>query len=253
MYEKINYKKGDKMVFEQKIKTGLEAIGKNGHITNRAILCILENIGGYQSDEAGHGALDVEKNGFSWILLDWKLKVIKRPMYGEELLVKTWGRNNKKVHTYRDFEVYNKNNELCIIATSKMALINIETKKFIKLEDSILSKYKLDDKSVFEEKELKKINIPNEFTRTINYEVTRRNIDYNGHMHNIHYLDLAYEALPEDVYQNRPYNNLRISYKNEIKLGDKVSCNYTYIEGKHIIVIKNDSENIVNSIIELWN
>lgn len=241
------------MNFEQKIKTGISDVGKSGRITNKAILTMLENIGAYQSDIAGHGVLDIPKTGFSWIILDWKLRVIKRPMYGEELTVKTWGRNNKKVHTYRDFEVYNENNELCIIATTKMALINIDTKKFIKLDEQIMKKYRMDEKSVFVETELNKIKTPEEYCSKKEYEITRKYIDYNGHMHNTYYLDLAYEALPDEVYENRPYNNLRINYKNEIKLGDKVSCNYAYLEGKHVIVIKNDFENIVNSVIELWN
>lgn len=241
------------MNYEQKVKTGISDVGKNGRITNKAILSILENVGAYQSDEAGHGALDMDKTGFSWIILDWKLKVTKRPMYGEELTVKTWGRNNKKVHTYRDFEVYNENNELCVIATTKMALINIDTKKFIKLDEQIMEKYRMDEKSVFVETELDKIKIPEKYSRKIDYEITRKYIDYNGHMHNTYYLDLVYETLPDEAYENRPYNNLRINYKNEIKLGDNVSCNYAYQDKKHIIVIKNDSKNIINSVIELWN
>ncbi len=39
------------MVYESRIRTGLEDTGKNGLITNRAMLSILENVGGYQSDE----------------------------------------------------------------------------------------------------------------------------------------------------------------------------------------------------------
>ena len=56
-------------------------------------------------------------------------------------------------------------------------------------------------------------------------------------MHNLYYLDLAYEALPEDVYNNRPYDNVRIMYKREIKLGDTVICKYSNENDKHIVVI----------------
>jgi len=66
-----------------------------------------------------------------------------------------------------------------------------------------------------------------------------------------HYIELAYEALPRDVYENRPYNNFRISYKKEIKLGDTITCTYTFQDNKHIVVFKN--EDTVNSIVELWN
>lgn len=201
--------------------------------------------------KSGYGLLDIEKKGVSWILMDWKLKVIKRPSYGEELLVKTWGRNVKKVTTYRDYEIYNENNELCAIATTKWALLDINLKKIIRISPEIINKYILNEKSVFEEEELSKISIPEEFENCIIYTVQRRNIDVNGHMHNTHYLDLAYEALPEDIYNNRPYNNLRISYKKEIKLGDKVNCYYSHIDDKHVVVMK--TNDITNAIVEIWN
>ena len=76
----------------------------------------------------------------------------------------------------------------------------------------------------------------------------------NKHMHNLYYLDLAYEALPEDVYENeRPFNNVRIMYKKEIKLGDTVNCKYTYQNGMHIVVIKSGDDKNLHAIIELYN
>ncbi|MBE5822288.1 MAG: hypothetical protein E7311_06880 [Clostridiales bacterium] len=239
------------MIYEEKMKTGIEDAGKNDLITNRTILRLLENIGGYQSDKVGYGLLDIKRNGVSWILLDWKVQVLKRPKYGENLLVRTWGRNPKKVTVGRDYEIYNENNELCIIGTSKWALIDIESKKIAKITQEVIDKYEIEEQTVFEE-EIDKVNIPNEFTTTFTFKPQRRNIDVNGHMHNTHYLELAYETLPEEGYQERPYNNFRISYKKEIKLEDTITCNYGYQDNKHIIVLKNQ-DNIVNSVIELWN
>lgn len=71
-------------------------------------------------------------------------------------------------------------------------------------------------------------------------------------MHNVYYMNLAYEAFPEDVYQNMPYDNFRITYKKEIALGDTVVVKYTNIDGKHYVVIENKEKNIVNAIIECY-
>lgn len=238
------------MFYECEIRTGLNDVGKNSLITNKALLTILETVGGYQSDEAGYGLLDIENKGVSWILMDWRLHVIKRPMYGQKLIVKTWGRNVKKVSTYRDYELYDDNNNLCVIATTKWALVDITRSKITKIGPDVMEKYKIDDKCVFEDSELEKVRIPDIFDSSIKCKVQRRNIDVNGHMHNTHYLELAYEALPEDVYNNRPYNDLRISYKHEIKLGDEVTCNYVFNENKHIVVIKKDD--LVCAVCELY-
>ena len=55
-------------------------------------------------------------------------------------------------------------------------------------------------------------------------------------MHNLYYLDLAYEAMPEEVYNKRPFNEIEIMYKKEIKLKDTVICKYSYENDKHIII-----------------
>lgn len=206
------------MIYTENFKMSLKDIGKQNKIKNRAILEILENIAGYQSDYVGFGANETVKTKIAWVLLDWKLEVIKRPTYGQTLQVKTWGRNMNKFFTYRDYEIYDGNNELCIIATSKWTLLNIEKRKMVRLTEELIEKYKPEEKSVFLDEKLDKIKIPTKFISNIKYKVIRKDIDLNKHMHNLYYLDLAYEALPEDVYAKRPFDNVRITYKKEIKL-----------------------------------
>lgn len=70
-------------------------------------------------------------------------------------------------------------------------------------------------------------------------------------MHNLNYLKLAYEALPEEVYYSKEKDNVRIMYKHQILLGDKVKCYYTNIENKDIITIKSKDDSILHAIVEL--
>lgn len=240
------------MIFNEKAKIQLKDIGKENLITNKGILEIFENVGTHHSDFAGYGPNDIEKTNASWVILEWKLKVIKRPKYGQTLNVNTWGRTMKKVYTYRDFEMFDEENNLCAIATSKWTLINIKTGKIEKLTDEIYEKYQIEDKDVFNIGELEKIKIPEECENEIIYKVSRRDIDINGHMHNLYYLDLAYEVMPEEVFQERPFNELRITYKKEVKLGEVLKCNYTFNNNQHIITICNKEDNKkINAIITL--
>ena len=239
------------MIFVDKVKTGLKDVGKDCLIKNESILEILEDVGGEHSNLARYGILDIERTKLSWILLDWKVKVLKRPLYADELEVKTWGRYFQKAYTYRDFEIYNSKGELCVIATSKWAMISIETRKIVRMNDEIKGAYLPEDHGVFEEEVLPKPEVPIEFSNEFKYTVSRKDIDINGHMHNTYYLNLAYEVLPEEVYNERPYDSFRITYKHEIKLGDTVVCKYAYFNNKHVVVIMNEDGSVVNSIIEL--
>lgn len=240
------------MLFEDTFKMGLKDIGIDNLIKNRAMLEILENIAAYHSDLVGFGANDTAKIKLTWILLDWKLEIKNRPKYGQDIKVVTWSRTANKFFTYRDFKIYS-NGELVAIASSKWTLINIEKRKMTRITEDIIDKYKPEDRHVFDNPDIDKLEVPEKFTSEVQYTVIRKDIDINKHMHNLYYLDLAYEALPEDVYQeDRPFDNVRIMYKKEIMFGDTVKCQYVKEKNKHIVVIKSQDEKKLHAVIELY-
>ena len=240
------------MIFKEKFLIGLKDIEKEGKVKNRALLEYLENIAAMHSAQVGYGVNDIEKTKLTWILLEWKLQVIKRPKYGQTLNIETWARYTNKCYSYRDFEIYDDNNELCAIATSKWLLIDIVKNRPIKIEEELIQKYNPEyGKSVFNILELEKIKEPEDVTTNFTYKVNRFDIDINKHMHNLNYINLAYEALPEEAYENEEFNVVRISYKKEVKLGDILICKYKKENQKHVIVIKSEDEKTVHAIIEL--
>ena len=252
------------MIYKEKVKIGLKDIWEKNEISNTAILEYLENAAGYHSDSLGYGINGTKSPELSWILLEWKVKVLKRPLYGQILDIHTWSREIYKFYAYRDFEIYDENNNLCVIASSKWILINNKTGKICKVDEKMQKDYDSEtEKIVFrgnnneEEKEKKKtidviekLKEPKEYKNSIIYKAMRKDIDIIGHMHNLYYLDLAYEALPDEVYNKRPFDEFEIMYKKEIKLGEEVIIKYGYDEG-HIIVIKSKDEKTLHAIIKL--
>lgn len=240
------------MIVEQDYRIKLSEIGKENKITNKAILGDLEDIGGIHSNIAGYGILDIPQTKLSWVLLDWKLKIIIRPKYSEKIKIKTWSKNAIKFYTYRDFEVYDENGQVIAIATSKWVLLDIDKEKIVKISDEVLNKYEPElEKSVFDISEIEKLQEPENYISEVEYTVKKSDIDVNNHMHNLNYLELANEALPEDVYNEQELNNVRINYKKEIKLGETVKCKYSFENNTHIIVIKSKDEKVIHAIIKL--
>lgn len=241
------------MIYKEKFKIGLKDVCKGEEVSNIAILEYLENIAAYHSDSVGYGVNTTKQTNLNWLLLDWKVKVLKRPKYGQELEIHTWSRKIEKFYAYRDFEVYDEQMNLCAIATSKWLLVNSKTGKISRVDSEMTEKYQSEsDKSVFKNEEITKINIPESFENKIIYQVQRRDIDVIGHMHNLYYLDIAYEALPKEIYDKRPFDNVRIMYKKETKLGEKVVEKYSNVEGKNVVVIQSEDEKVLHSIIEVY-
>lgn len=92
------------------------------------------------SASVGLGLNDFNNTKLTWALINWKLKLIKLCRYGDTLTVKTWARNACRIYSYRDFEVYDSNNNLLAIATSKWVLIDITKNGMIKIEKDIIRK-----------------------------------------------------------------------------------------------------------------
>lgn len=240
------------MIYKEKFKIGLKDVWKRKEVSNKAILEYLEDVAAYHSDCVGYGINTSDTTHLSWILLDWKVKVIKRPQYGQILEIHTWSREIIKYYAYRDFEIYDENHNLCVIASSKWLLIDTEKGKIAKVEQEMAEKYESEiGKSVFAGKEIKKLKIPGNYQSSIIYQVTRKDIDIIGHMHNLYYLDVAYEALPQEVYNQRPFDDIQIMYKKEMKLGDTVIANYAYEENTHIVVIESKDGKTLHAVIEL--
>ena len=234
---------------EKEFNLTIRDIDKNTKLTNKAILSFFEDMGGYHSNIAGYGLKQIEQTKLSWILLHWKIKVLKEIKYGNPIKIKTWSRGMKLACCIRDFELYDSEGNLCVIGTSKWTLFHLE-KGLTKLTPDILDKFSIEDKVALDF-DFKKLKEPEEYQSTYNYTVLRSDIDINNHMHNLRYLDLAYETLPEEIYKNNNFNNVEIMYKKECCLGDKIKCFYSFINNEHIITIKSEDEQLLHAIIKL--
>lgn len=241
------------MIYENNYRIDIRDIAIDNKATNKALLGYMENTACRHSDEAGYGIIDIPRTKRVWLLLDWKFKVIKRPMYGEEINIKTWSKGMEKCYAYRDFEVYNKQGEIIAIASSKWVLMDVENLKIIKADETIReSYYEEKERKTFEKEDLGKIKEPEQYEKELVCKTRKTDIDVNGHVHNLNYLDIAYEILPYNLQECQQFENVRITYKKEIKPNTDIRVKYAKENDKEIVVIKDIDDSNIHSIIELW-
>lgn len=244
------------MKYKHIYQIGLEDVDVNGNATNKALMTIMEDIGGLHSDLAGYGLDSVEQSGQAWVVLDWKIEVIKRPHYRDMITGYTWSVNHNIACAYRDYELFNEQGEKVVRATSRWVLMDIVKRRPIRLTDELTERYQGEaDTRAFEEG-MTNLSYPkgffdNEQIKKQPYYVLRRDIDSNRHMHNLCYLDAAGEVLPQEIYDKGEMSNIRISYKKEILYGEDIMGGYVFFDGKHIVCFQ-DSENNIRAIVELY-
>lgn len=238
-------------IYEKKFVVSIPDIGENNLLTNDAILRYLQEIAALHSDLCGFGLNQVDSNHLTWILLNWKYKVFSRPKWNTTLLIKTWCRKSEKLYSYRDFEIYDENQNLVAIATSKWLLFNIQKNAIQLITPEIMACYETYDKSVFSTF-TEKLKEPESYDTKTSFYFQRRDVDTNHHVNNISYLRMAYEILPAPIYASCDFREIEIMYKKETFLSNECIAAYKQLApNTHIVTIKSKDEKNLHAIVYL--
>jgi medium-chain acyl-[acyl-carrier-protein] hydrolase len=243
------------MIYKNTYTIGFEDVGLDRRATNRTIMTIMEDIAGLHSESVGFGLSNAEERQKIWVVLDWKVKIYHRPAYGQKVFAQTWSNKTNVACAFRDYELFDEQGGLIAAGTSRWVLIDMKTRKPQRLTSGIVELYECEtDKKAFEEGMEKLILTQDMISQTSHsqkYVVLRRDIDANRHMHNLNYLEAAVEILPQEVYEQGEYDNIRITYRKEILYGEDVTGNYVLSDGRHIVYF-NDSEGNIRSVVALY-
>jgi len=236
------------MYIEHEFFVGLRDIDFKNNLKIKSMLSFFEDVGGIHSNKVGYGLLDIPQKKRSWILINWKVQFIRRPHYSENIRVKTWARGMDRLYAFRDFEVFDEDNNLIAIASSKWVCFDTDKMSVTRINDDIRNAYTIEDKKVFEE-EIIKLTVPENSISNCEIIITKDMIDVNEHVHNLDYIDFASQIFPYEVMQEA--TNIEVMYKKEIKYGDKIKGFYSIDGNEHIVTIKNDDETVIHAIIKI--
>ena len=215
----------------------IEDFNKDGELRIESILKLFENAGNAHSDKAGDSIINRKNDGQAWVLTDWLVKIDTFPKYGDKIFARTWCEPVTQIFgTARDFELY-VNDKVVGIGTTRWISLNLATGRPEKIDTKLIDMYSTEDKFTFTGAKLPRLAIPQTFDSETQIPLRRCDIDIYNHVHNLTYLDYAMEALPEQIYANHNFKNVRISYKSAVVQGEEIVCKYAAIENSNMICI----------------
>lgn len=156
------------------------------------------------------------ERGIAQVLVSRQADVIRLPRYGERLLVQTSVYQCQSFIGYRNTVIRDEAGLPCVKSWSTGAFVVMETGKPAKLPDEQLGLLTMDPKLEMDYQN-KKIRLPGEAGEDLPPARVRRNdIDFNRHVNNARYVELALEYLGEDFAVSR----FRAEYKRPAAYGD---------------------------------
>jgi acyl-ACP thioesterase len=162
-----------------------------------------------------------EKN-LGWVLSRMYLKVNEYPKGAEEIVVETCGHTFDKYYAYRDFRVYDKNENIICTATSSWLIFDLAKRQLISIPD-----FARKSVSFCTEREplpFPKSKIPS--LQNIDYQtefqVHWHDLDMNKHVNNVIYFQWILDTLPAEILNNFRVSEFDIMFRTECLLHEKV-------------------------------
>lgn len=191
------------------------------------IINILSDIGTKQSEELGSGMKSLLEDNMTWVFYNYHVKIIRSPMYGEKLKVKTEAVGFKKFYALRNYEIKDSNGNVIVIANAIFLLINLEKRRMIRIPEEQYEIYGVES-DMKEEFKIPRLEKLTEYKYEDTFKVRYSDIDSNQHVNNTKYIDWAIETLPEEIVNNYSLDEIKVTFEKECKYGEIVNV-YTDI------------------------
>lgn len=221
-------------VYEKEYEIHYYEIDYNRRALITSLVDFFGDIATAQSEQLGVGIEYLKENNLAWVLYKWNIDVIKYPVYGEKIIVKTCPYSMKKFYAYRTFEVLNKEGETIAKAESIWFLINLERRRPGRISEDVYKFYGLDynDQNTLEIEDIKK---PDKIDSEKIFNVRYSDIDTNQHVNNVKYIAWAIETVPMEVVLNYTLKNLKVTYEKETTYGETIKVITEIINNDNIV------------------
>lgn len=184
----------------------------------------LLNCAGFHATERGFGMASLHENNYTWVLSRLALEMYDIPQQYEAFNIETWVENVYRLFTDRNFAILNKEGTPVGYARSVWAMINMDTRKpadLLELHGGRIVDYIEEGRECPVEKPGRiKVNtlVP---MRTI--ETYYSDIDVNGHVNSIKYIEHILDLFPKEVFAEKRIARFEMAYVAESYIGDKLS------------------------------
>ena len=157
----------------------------------------------------------------SWVLTRLKVRMSRFPKWGETVSILTFPRGGRRIVAWRDFVLSGANGEELGRATSEWMLIDLASRKIVAIPEGVFAAANTVRQPVFADEPLEKLRWDCDAASAdaLTFRARRGDIDLNGHVNNVHYVEWLMEGRPNAA---GPCREIDIVFKSETLAGEEV-------------------------------
>ena len=165
----------------------------------------------------------------SWVLTRLKVRMSRYPKWGETVSILTFPRGGRRIVAWRDFVLTDADGKELGRATSEWMLIDLASRKVVAIPEAVFAAANTVRKPVLGDEPFPKLRWECSVTSpdALVFRARRGDIDLNGHVNNVHYVEWLMEGCPDAA---GPCRELDIVFKSETLAGEEVRVESTEVE-----------------------
>lgn len=214
----------------------------------------LLNCAGIHAAERGFGIAELNENHYTWVLSRLAVEMEEMPRAYEKFSIRTWVENVYRLFTDRNFEIVNAAGKPIGYARSIWAMISMETRKpadLLALHGGGITDYICDKECPIEKAGRVKVN---EAEPVAWYTAKYGDIDLNGHVNSVKYIEHALNLFPLEMFREKSLRRFEVAYVAESCYGDTLCFYREQVgEGEYDIEIKKNDTEVVVRIKMIFN
>jgi len=197
--------------------------GPDGAVPLHTLCDYFQEAAGLDALKLALGAEDLI-SGATWVLVRMQLAPLAKVPAGSLLTVHTWHSFSDKLFSRREFYITNEKNETVLKGSSWWVLIDIRTRRVVRIAQKLLDVNPPAPDFVLAEHNPK----APDFTgapplATLPILVRDEDIDVNAHVNNTHFTAWAIESAPREITFARTLKELVITFKTECRAKDRLT------------------------------
>ena len=197
--------------------------GPDGAATMASVCNWLQEAASLNAEALAFSKSDFEQAGenISWVLTHLKVRMTRFPKWGETVSILTFPRGGRRIVAWRDFVLKGANGEELGVASSEWMLIDLASRKVVAIPEGVFAAANTVRKPVFGDEPFMKLRWECSVAASdaLVFRARRGDIDLNGHVNNVHYVEWLLESRPEAI---GPCHELDIVFKTETLAGEDV-------------------------------
>ena len=218
----------------------------------------LLNTAEQHADRRGFGVNDIRPQNHAWVLSRLVIEMKEMPMMFTEMEITTWVESIYRLFTNRNFAIRTKDGEDIGYARSVWAMIDRTTRQPIELEQLYGDRFApyLSPEipcPIAPQTRLRPMKVQGvqEVQEVQEYRPVVSDIDYNGHVNSIKYIQHMCDMFSLEYYREHHLRRIEVAYINESKFGDTLQMYKQEIEPQkyQIEVRKNNSETVIRGMV----